>query len=578
MSIQNLMRSFTIRTRMLGAIAVVLGLLGLVGGAGLWSLHRMQEANDDLVEHSFAESMALARLKVALADVSRNEKDMLIFYDKAARAQQAKARWAASMEQVRGHMAKMLEGEEDADNLVIRDMQKQLAQYVTLANPVVAQMEAAVFDGVTAPFGLLGRAHEQYNLMIEGLARIEKIVVDELEATRAKDAATRQTAYVLFGVAVLLAVVIVVPTTVANMQSICQPLERAERLASGIAAGDLTQAVADQGRDELAALMRALDSMQASLARTVSAVRGNADSVATASVQIAQGNTDLSQRTEEQATALQQTSASMEQLGSTVKQTSDNAQRANTLARDAASVAAQGGQAVTQVVERMSGISESSRKIANIIGVIDGIAFQTNILALNAAVEAARAGEQGRGFAVVASEVRSLAGRSADAAKEIKNLINSSVEQVEQGTAIVTMAGETMQEIVQAIQRVSDLVGEISAATVEQSSGVQLVGKAVTQMDQTTQQNAALVEQSAAAAESLRNQAQDLVQAVASFRLGHESTTPMALAAHEFRAPQSAPAAANAEPERPTVTPPAARLASARPAAARTGTDDWESF
>jgi methyl-accepting chemotaxis protein len=251
----------------------------------------------------------------------------------------------------------------------------------------------------------------------------------------------------------------------------------------------------------------------------VGSVRGNAESVATASSQIAQGNLDLSQRTEEQASALQQTAATMEELNVTVRSNADNARQANQLALGAASAANDGGAAVGRVVDTMRGIQASSKKIVDIIGVIDGIAFQTNILALNAAVEAARAGEQGRGFAVVAAEVRTLAQRSASAAREIKTLIGHSVAQVEQGTTLVDQAGHSMQHIVAAIQRVSDIVGEISSAAVEQSSGVSQVGEAVSQMDQATQQNAALVEEGAAAAESLKQQARMLVEAVAVFKL-----------------------------------------------------------
>jgi len=266
-------------------------------------------------------------------------------------------------------------------------------------------------------------------------------------------------------------------------------------------------------------LMAQLQQMQNSLGEVVAAVRGNADNVATASAEIAQGNTDLSQRTEQQAAALEQTAASMEEFGATVRQNADNAKQANQLAMSASEVAITGGEVVGQVVQTMKGINDSSKRIADIIGVIDGIAFQTNILALNAAVEAARAGEQGRGFAVVASEVRSLAQRSAGAAKEIKGLINASVERVEQGSALVDRAGATMTEVVASIRRVTDIMGEISAASTEQSAGVAQVGEAVAQMDQATQQNAALVEEGAAAAESLRDQAQQLVQTVAVFKL-----------------------------------------------------------
>jgi len=305
----------------------------------------------------------------------------------------------------------------------------------------------------------------------------------------------------------------------ALSRSILVPLRQASASTRRIADGDLTETIVVGGKDEAAELLLALQAMQANLSRVVSGVRTNAEGVATASAEIAQGNNDLSGRTEQQASALEETAASMEELSSTVRQNSDNAQQANKLAQGATNVAVEGGEVVSRVVDTMKGINESSRKISDIISVIDGIAFQTNILALNAAVEAARAGEQGRGFAVVASEVRSLAQRSADAAKQIKGLIGTSVERVEQGTALVDQAGTTMQEVVSAIRRVTDLMGEISAASVEQSAGVAQVGEAVTQMDQATQQNAALVEQSAAAASSLKSQAEQMVAAVAVFKL-----------------------------------------------------------
>jgi methyl-accepting chemotaxis protein len=289
--------------------------------------------------------------------------------------------------------------------------------------------------------------------------------------------------------------------------------------------GDLTKRIPEAGADEIAAIAIRFNRFVEKIAQTLRQVRINADSVSTASAEIAQGNQDLSSRTESQASALEQTAASMEELSSTVKQNADNAAQANQLAMSASTVAIQGGEVVAQVVNTMKGINEASRKIADIIQVIDGIAFQTNILALNAAVEAARAGEQGRGFAVVASEVRALAGRSADAAKEIKTLINTSVERVAQGTTLVDQAGVTMQEVVASIQRVTDIMGEISASSKEQSIGVSQVGEAVTQMDQVTQQNAALVEEMAAAASSLRSQAQELVQTVAVFKLGAGDNT-----------------------------------------------------
>ncbi len=306
--------------------------------------------------------------------------------------------------------------------------------------------------------------------------------------------------------------------------SITAPLAQAVDLARQVAAGDF-RGQSNAGRtDELGQLLASLQDMKTGLASVVQQVREGSQGVATASAEIAQGNHDLSARTEQQASALQETAASMEQLSATVKQNAENARQADQLAKNASTVALQGGAVVGEVVETMKGINESSQRISDIISVIDGIAFQTNILALNAAVEAARAGEQGRGFAVVASEVRSLASRSATAAKEIKTLIVTSVERVEHGTALVDRAGVTMADVVSSIRRVTDIMGEISAASSEQSSGVQQIGQAVTQMDQATQQNAALVEEMAAAASSLKSQAQDLVESVAVFKLQHEPT------------------------------------------------------
>ena len=296
-------------------------------------------------------------------------------------------------------------------------------------------------------------------------------------------------------------------------------LQAAVHATEAIAAGDLSTDVPTQGPSEVAVLLQSLSDTKHRLASTVSGVRDGAQSVATASAQIASGNNDLSARTERQSSALEETASSVQQLSTSARQNADNARQAEQLAQQASSVAIKGGDVVSQVVETMKGINDASRKIGDIISVIDGIAFQTNILALNAAVEAARAGEQGRGFAVVASEVRSLAGRSAEAAKEIKTLINASVERVERGSALVNEAGSTMSEVVGSIRRVSDIVGEISAASSAQNQGVVQIGKAIQQMDQVTQQNAALVEQMAAAASSLKGQAHGLVETVAVFQL-----------------------------------------------------------
>ncbi len=302
-------------------------------------------------------------------------------------------------------------------------------------------------------------------------------------------------------------------------RSIKQPLDEAVAVAQAVAAGDLSRRIDTSRHDEFGDLMRALQKMTQSLAHIVRDVRDGAGQIATASGEIAQGNSDLSSRTEQQASSLQQTAASVEQLTTTVQQSADSARQATQLAQGASDVARRGGEVVSRVVATMGDIEAQSRKIADIIGVIDGIAFQTNILALNAAVEAARAGEQGRGFAVVAGEVRSLAQRSAQAAREIKGLIGNSVEKVGEGASLVGQAGSTMDEIVQSVQRVADLINEISAATREQSNGIGEVNKAVTHLDQSTQQNAALVEQAAAATHSLRDQSARLADAVRVFRL-----------------------------------------------------------
>ena len=340
-----------------------------------------------------------------------------------------------------------------------------------------------------------------------------------LSASLQRSSSVAQTSEWILGACALAAIALGLALAALVTRSIVQPVQRSRQLAQAIAQGDLTYALEVTGSDEPGQLLQTLGAMQQQLAGIVGEVRRGAEGVATASAEIAHGNSDLSARTEQQASALEETSASMEELNSTVRQNADNARAANQLALKAQTVATRGGDVVAEVVRTMKGINDSSRKISDIIGVIDGIAFQTNILALNAAVEAARAGEQGRGFAVVASEVRSLAGRSADAAKEIKALIGASVERVEAGSALVDRAGNTMSEVVQAIGRVTEIVSEISAASQEQSQGVAQVGEAVTQMDQATQQNAALVEESAAAADGLKVQAAQLVHAVAVFRL-----------------------------------------------------------
>ncbi|WP_411970073.1 methyl-accepting chemotaxis protein [Paucibacter sp. Y2R2-4] len=375
---------------------------------------------------------------------------------------------------------------------------------------------------------------------------------------------------------------------------VAQPLGTLTQAVGTIAQGDLSHAVDSQRNDEIGLLIQQTESMRQRLAETIGTVRLSVDSIGTASAEIATGNQDLSQRTEQTASNLQLASSSMTELTSTVRQTAESARTANQLVSSASGAAAKGGQVVGQVVSTMDEINTSSRKINDIIGVIDGIAFQTNILALNAAVEAARAGEQGRGFAVVASEVRSLAQRSAAAAKEIKTLIGASVERVEVGSRLVQEAGISMNEIVSSVQRVQDIIGEITAAASEQSEGIGQVNQSVVQLDQMTQQNAALVEESAAAAESLKGQAQLLVEAVAMFKVAQSAQRhpqpPAApsLALHASSAKPFAKAsspkprpAKKAAPARstPSAAPePAVSKASATPSAPASNESDWESF
>ncbi len=356
------------------------------------------------------------------------------------------------------------------------------------------------------------------------------------------------------------------------IRSISRALQGALTIAQSVAEGDLTTDVTVDSQDEVGRLVAALKQMQGSLVGIVKEVRSGTDTIATAAGEIAAGTLDLSARTEEQASSLEETASSMEELSSTVRQNADNARQANQMAVSAASVAGKGGQVVAQVVETMGAIDSSSRKIVDIISTIDGIAFQTNILALNAAVEAARAGEQGRGFAVVASEVRNLAQRSAVAAKEIKSLIDNSVQQVDNGNRLVAEAGETMTEVVDSVRRVTDIMAEIMAATQEQSAGIEQVNDAVGQMDQVTQQNAALVEEASAAAASMDVQAAGLLRVVSVFKLAHADTAARSAAPAPAVARKPAPAPA---PRKPQLKAAAAPAAAKPPVAA---TSDWEEF
>ena len=438
-------------------------------------------------------------------------------------------------------------------------------------------------------------AQQRFQQASATLENIVKINVKGGDASR--DSA--QSTYENARWAILLSVIIIVGLGMAVAlyisRLIAAPVQDAVGVLKAVANGDLTGSVRHDRSDEIGEMQQALAQMMDSLSTMVQQVRMGADSVATASTQIAQGNTDLSGRTEEQASSLEETAAAVEEMAGTVRTNADNAQQANQLASAASSVAARGGEVVNQVVQTMNGIQSSSQKIADIIGVIDGIAFQTNILALNAAVEAARAGEQGRGFAVVAGEVRSLAQRSAQAAREIKTLISDSVEKVNSGSELVGTAGVTMNDVVMQVRKVTDLVGEIAHASTEQSQGIGQINQAVTQLDQMTQQNAALVEESMAAAESLRQQAQRLTEAVGVFKTRHTHHQAELHTKQVIRQAKAPAAAARLEPRpvgkaaaaRPAVAPPAKAAKDVSPqlpspASSRTAKaghdEDWETF
>jgi methyl-accepting chemotaxis protein-2 (aspartate sensor receptor) len=401
-------------------------------------------------------------------------------------------------------------------------------------------------------------------------------------------AASRATLWFFWGALALTTVGLAFGLMWMMRRWVAQPLASLQKAVSAIADGDLNQPVGSDRRDEIGSLIQDTEAMRQRLAATIGTVRNSVDSIGTASAEIATGNADLSQRTEQTASNLQNAASSMSELTGTVRQTAESARTANQLVQSAAEAATRGGEVVGQVVTTMDDINTASRKIADIIGTIDGIAFQTNILALNAAVEAARAGEQGRGFAVVAGEVRSLAGRSAEAAKEIKTLIGNSVERVENGARLVQTAGTTMGEIVSGVQRVQDIMGEISAAATEQSEGIASVNTSVVQLDQMTQQNAALVEESAAAAESLKEQAHRLVEAVAVFRVAGSAGATQAKASAPRPAPAaSATSAAKAVAPKATASKPGARVTTPAPVAAprpapapapAASEGDWETF
>ena len=540
MNLLSLMRLFTIRFRMLGAIGVVLGLLGLLGGAGMLGMFRIHDMSEDFMANSFAEVSHMAELRGEMGSIRQHEKDMIISYEKPEAVKAAHTKWLASVEQSKKIASRFLEGQPDADNAIVQNIVKRLDSYRDQFAHVARQLEAGGYDMATIANRMSGKAVAEFDEADKLLKELDGVLRGEVTAAVADQTDVSNQTLWLFALAVLITVLVVVPTTLMNMLSICRPLADARRMALAIAGGDLSQRIAAEGKYEVADLQRALTDMQQGLGALVAQVRDASGSIATASQEIATGNQDLSQRTEQTASNAQEAVASLSQITSNVQQTASSSQMANQLASSASSTATRGGSVVAQAVASMHEISASSRKIGDIIGLIDSIAFQTNILALNAAVEAARAGEQGRGFAVVASEVRSLAQRSAAAASDIKGLIHNSVTAVDGGVRHVEDAGAAMKEIVASVQRVGDIIGEITAAASEQSAGIGQVNQSVGEIDRMTQQNAALVEESAAAAESLREQAARLSKVVQQFRLADEGNGMAALSRMPAPAPDRA--------------------------------------
>jgi len=499
------------------AFASVLVLMLAMGLFGLSSLSAVNGATEDIAGNWLPATRALGGFAAAVNAERRAEAMMALAPDAAVRDAEShsleKARNAADQA--------WSQYEKTVDQPAEREVAQAVAQALHAWRDAEAGSTAAALKGdgaaAYAIYNSTGRAAFE---ALQDAARkdgeFQSAGADQAFAgSQQRFTHTRVLVIALMAVAIAAGIGMGVFIT----RSITQPIQVAVQVAQTVAAGDLTAKAHSTSRDETGALLGALTQMSDSLQRVVGDVRQVSDSIATGSTQIATGNQDLSQRTEEQASNLQQTAASMEQLTSTVRHNADTAQQARQLAASAAAAAEEGGQVVERVVATMADIFSSSQRIADIIGVIDGIAFQTNILSLNAAVEAARAGEQGRGFAVVASEVRALAQRSAEAAKEIKSLIHASSDKVSEGSNLVGDAGRVIGNVVAQVRRVNDLVGEISAASKEQSQGIDQIGDAVSQLDQVTQQNAALVEESAAAAESLRHQAARLADAVAVFRI-----------------------------------------------------------
>ena len=514
------LRGFSIRSRLIACMALVVAIGTIVGVGMSWRLLTLKGEFDTFAQQEFTATQRMATLALNLSKLRGHEKAAIINTGDSVTAENHFKAWKVALTDS-GKAAQDLVAA--APNAQIREEAETVkAKLETYGKGLTPTLELIVSNA-------LGSSAEAYQSSEP--ARVE---ADQVEAIAAKlngevtevadrhrdTVADEVTAAITSLWALLMSPgIIFLPLMAATIFSITGPLKRAEDITQAIAHGDLTREIQPNGKDEIAHLMTSMKTMQDGLRQMVASVRDSSESMLTASTEIAAGNQDLSTRTEQTASNLQEAASSMDQLSKTVEHSADSANEANHLATTASQRASAGGEVVGSVVQHMNEISEASRKIADIIGVIDGIAFQTNILALNAAVEAARAGEQGRGFAVVAGEVRSLAQRSAEAAREIKGLIGQSTERVEMGSQKVREAGAVMGEIVNAIQRVSQAMGEIADATRQQSSGIGQVTQSVTQLDHMTQQNAALVEQSAAAADSLRQQAIDLSQTVQRFHI-----------------------------------------------------------
>ena len=521
----NALGRLSIRARLYFGTIFSLVLLVIIGAMGFIALDRTRGTLEVLFSQRVQTLTDMSDLRTALGDLRRAEKDIIINFNNTVEVAALRESWGKTLAALRKSLAdvRQVQAGDAAFVAAIDKSLDEIKQYEAGIVPIFDQIERAQIDGAGGG-AYADRLKTHMEATDQLFSRLATSAREQMQEARQGVDALAATMSGLIGVALVLALAVLIPLTTLSVRSITRSLAQARDLAERIAGGDLSRDTQALNHDEVGQLVTAMGRMQQSLRGLVRQVQDAAGNISTASSEIATGNHDLSQRTEQTAANLEEAASSMEMLTSTVQQSAQASRQASDFASSAAEVAARGGAVVSQVVSTMDQITTSSRKIADITGVIDSIAFQTNILALNAAVEAARAGEQGRGFAVVASEVRSLAQRSAGAAKEIKELIGSSVERVEDGSRLVSQAGQTMTEIVGSVRRVSGIIHEITASAAEQSDNIGHISQSVTQLDQMTQQNAALVEQSTAASESLREQALQLTRAVSQFKL-HDGAT-----------------------------------------------------